>query len=109
MNENNNKVLAIMDLAMKISQNSETDIDVDYDGTFNRISIRGYRRGWKARNADSHVFDDKHGGHAPNLYLDKQRMQYSDTTFDTALAELESIWEGICNGQAKSESESPEA
>lgn len=103
MNDINNKVLAIMDLAMKISQNSKADIFVEYYAHINSLKICGHSVGW-IENHTADLFCESMEYRATDLRLDKASWSFDESKIDNVLAELESIWEGICNGQAESES-----
>ena len=108
MNEINNKVLAIVDLAMKISQNSKADIFVIYFGHTSRLNVSGHSQGWE-KNHEADICIENEDYRMIDLPLNKDSALFDEDKINEVLAELESIWEGICDGQAQSESQSPAA
>lgn len=89
MNEINNKILAITDLAMKISQNSDADIFACYHGHINAFHLCGYSNGF-----ESDIKDITMPWGADMLFLD---IDYDvPGELDRALAKLETLWAEIC-------------
>lgn len=102
LNENNNKAIAILDLAMKISQNSVTDVITRYYGFLHEIDVDIY---WGGKNKENYTMYDVPLAHEPRSIEDVM----SEKSPDEMLRILEEIWtaaqaKGQSNGQAASES-----
>lgn len=86
MNENHNKALAIIDLAMKISENSPTDVFAWYNPHVKNIDVSIFWDGWKLGEDVCKTRYD--------VPLDGD-IGFSHTAPDAMLGILEEIWTDI--------------
>lgn len=97
MDENNkNKAIAIFDMAIKISDNSPTDVFCWFDPNVMGLDVRIYWNGWSKNNNGTY--------YTVPLMRDVFTWCHEEISPDGMLAILEEIWEGVLNGQAESQS-----
>ena len=83
MNKKMQLVLDIMQLAVEISENTKTDVFVDYSGHVNQLSVRIYVGGWE-KDKEYYI---------RNVYLNETE----DRTEEDIIKSLEEIYVELVN------------
>lgn len=97
MNENNNKALAIFDLAMKISQNTPTDVMIRFYGFCDEVDVTIYWDGFNANDERYTSYDVPISREPRSVEIESLTAEISP---DEMLGKLEEIWAAA---QAKEE------
>lgn len=90
-----NKALAILDMAIKISENTPVDIAATYYGITGGVDLRIF---WKGFNVDEDNYTDYYVPTRRKPISTNNIFTPNDTPADDMLGILEEIWAGRENG-----------